>query len=271
MHAVLQGNCRAGAQKPDSPRGPRTHAHARSPCARAAHARGRRCARDGVSLTPTGSPWFQVLECTISPVKATGWGKGGGHLSHRASGTTCAAPPAALAGRGGRRKTQGRRQLVDAPALQLAGRRRATSTLLLLLLSAAASVAPGLAAPTPQWQQQEEERVAEIHQLRDTIHRLPAAEASRRFAALRPRQSPPPRQDKIDHFVLLWAPFHHKTNGKTSPFPPSPWPLLARGLHPCDNSSIRSLVSGRVPVCFVVQTYATEPPRPRAARSCRGA
>ena len=160
---------------------------------------------------------------------------------------------------------------MDAPALQLAGRRRATSTLLLLLLSAAASVAPGLAAPTPQWQQQEEERVAEIHQLRDTIHRLPAAEASRRFAALRPRQSPPPRQDKIDHFVLLWAPFHHKTNGKTSPFPPSPWPLLARGLHPCDNSSIRSLVSGRVPVCFVVQTYATEPPRPRAARSCRGA
>jgi phospholipase C len=46
-------------------------------------------------------------------------------------------------------------------------------------------------------------RLAEIEQLKDTIHTLPAPEAARRFAALRRRTAPPPRQDKIDHFVVL--------------------------------------------------------------------
>ena len=46
-------------------------------------------------------------------------------------------------------------------------------------------------------------RLAEIEELKNTIHLLPADEANRRFAALRRRTSPPPRQDQIDHFVVL--------------------------------------------------------------------
>lgn len=49
----------------------------------------------------------------------------------------------------------------------------------------------------------EVERVAQVHQLRDTIHRLPAGEAARRFAELTVRGAPPPRQQGIDHFVVL--------------------------------------------------------------------
>ncbi len=49
----------------------------------------------------------------------------------------------------------------------------------------------------------EVERVAQVHQLRDTIHKLPAAEAARRFAKLTVRGAPPPRQQEIDHFVVL--------------------------------------------------------------------
>ena len=49
-----------------------------------------------------------------------------------------------------------------------------------------------------------EQRVAAWHALRDTIHRLPAAEAAAAFDALERRTEPPPRQDKIDHFVVLY-------------------------------------------------------------------
>jgi phospholipase C len=52
--------------------------------------------------------------------------------------------------------------------------------------------------------QTEAERLAAIEQLHATIHTLPAAEAARRFARLPRRSSPPPRQDKIDHFVVLF-------------------------------------------------------------------
>ena len=52
----------------------------------------------------------------------------------------------------------------------------------------------------------EAERVAQIHRLRDTIHKLPAAEAARRFAELTVRGTPPPRQQQIDHFVVLCEP-----------------------------------------------------------------
>ena len=50
----------------------------------------------------------------------------------------------------------------------------------------------------------ERERIATVHALRDSIHRLPAAEGARRFAALPRRAVPPPRQDAIDHFVVLY-------------------------------------------------------------------
>jgi hypothetical protein len=50
----------------------------------------------------------------------------------------------------------------------------------------------------------EQQRVAAAHSLRDTIHTLPAAEAAAAFAALERRAVPPPRQDKIDHFVVLY-------------------------------------------------------------------
>lgn len=50
----------------------------------------------------------------------------------------------------------------------------------------------------------EQQRVAAAHALRDTIHRLPAAQAAAAFAALERRTEPPPRQDKIDHFVVLY-------------------------------------------------------------------
>ena len=49
---------------------------------------------------------------------------------------------------------------------------------------------------------EEVSRLLEIEELKNTIHSLPAAEAARRFAALRRRTTPPPRQDKIDHFVV---------------------------------------------------------------------
>ena len=52
----------------------------------------------------------------------------------------------------------------------------------------------------------EAERVAQIHRLRDTIHKLPAADAARRFAELTVRGTPPPRQQQIDHFVVLCEP-----------------------------------------------------------------
>jgi hypothetical protein len=50
----------------------------------------------------------------------------------------------------------------------------------------------------------ERERIATVHALRDSIHRLSAAEAARSFAALPRRAAPPPRQDAIDHFVVLY-------------------------------------------------------------------
>ena len=71
-------------------------------------------------------------------------------------------------------------------------------------LIAAALIAA--AAATPPWQGARDEvgRLAEIEDLKKTIHTLPAGEATRRFAALRRRASPPPRQDSIDHFVVLY-------------------------------------------------------------------
>ena len=72
-----------------------------------------------------------------------------------------------------------------------------------LLLAAAVAV-----AADQQQQRQgplsERERIATVHALRDSIHRLPAGEAARRFAALPRRSAPPPRQDAIDHFVVLY-------------------------------------------------------------------
>ena len=88
-----------------------------------------------------------------------------------------------------------------------------------LLLAAAVAVAadgdqqqqhqqgPPVAADQQQQRQgplSERERIATVHALRDSIHRLPAGEAARRFAALPRRSAPPPRQDEIDHFVVLY-------------------------------------------------------------------
>jgi phospholipase C len=64
-----------------------------------------------------------------------------------------------------------------------------------LLSAAALSLAEALS---------DTERLAQIEQLRDTIHSLPAAEQARRFATLQRRVDPPPRQKKIDHFVVLY-------------------------------------------------------------------
>ena len=65
--------------------------------------------------------------------------------------------------------------------------------------SAAAASASASVASTAS----EAARVAAVHRLRDTIHTLPAAEAARRFARLRRRAGgPPPRQSKVDHFVV---------------------------------------------------------------------
>jgi hypothetical protein len=64
---------------------------------------------------------------------------------------------------------------------------------------ASASVASTASSPAAS----EAARVAAVHHLRDTIHTLPAAEAARRFARLRRRAGgPPPRQSKVDHFVV---------------------------------------------------------------------
>ena len=72
--------------------------------------------------------------------------------------------------------------------------------LMALLLIAAAPVT----ADKQQGPPSERERIATVHALRDSIHRLPAAEAARRFGALPRRAAPPPRQDAIDHFVVLY-------------------------------------------------------------------
>jgi phospholipase C len=44
---------------------------------------------------------------------------------------------------------------------------------------------------------------AEFERLRTTLHALPAAEAERRFNNVEPLSSPPPRQAKVDHVVVL--------------------------------------------------------------------
>ena len=74
---------------------------------------------------------------------------------------------------------------------------------LLALCCAALLAAAAAAAGAPAG---EAARLAEGNALKDTIHRLPAKEAARRFAALTARGTPPPRQDAIDHFVVLCKP-----------------------------------------------------------------
>jgi hypothetical protein len=74
---------------------------------------------------------------------------------------------------------------------------------LLALCCAALLAAAAAAAGAPSG---EAARLAEVNALKDTIHRLPAKEAARRFAALTARGAPPPRQDAIDHFVVLCKP-----------------------------------------------------------------
>ena len=75
----------------------------------------------------------------------------------------------------------------------------------MMRLASVASVAAvaAVAAAVPSGSS-EAERLAEIFELRDTIHTLPAAEQQRRFAALKRRVLPPDRQDSIDHFVVLY-------------------------------------------------------------------
>jgi hypothetical protein len=63
---------------------------------------------------------------------------------------------------------------------------------------------PAILAAAAAGAKSEQQRVAAAHALRDTIHRLPAAEAAAAFAALERRAAPPPRQDKVDHFVVLY-------------------------------------------------------------------
>ena len=65
---------------------------------------------------------------------------------------------------------------------------------------------------------------AEFEKLRQEIHLLGADEAEARFAELEPLSSPPPRQDKIDHVVVLFMEnraFDHlfgcQVSGKRSP------------------------------------------------------
>lgn len=72
-----------------------------------------------------------------------------------------------------------------------------------LLLLAAAAVAADQQAPAAA-PASERERIAAVHALRDSIHRLSATEAARSFSALPRRAAPPPRQDAIDHFVVLY-------------------------------------------------------------------
>jgi hypothetical protein len=74
---------------------------------------------------------------------------------------------------------------------------------LLALCCAVLLAAAAAAAGAPSG---EAARLAEVNALKDTIHRLPAKEAARRFAALTARGAPPPRQDAIDHFVVLCKP-----------------------------------------------------------------
>ena len=50
----------------------------------------------------------------------------------------------------------------------------------------------------------ERERLAAIEELKNTIHTLPADEAQRRWNLLEKRAEAPPRQDAIDHFVVLY-------------------------------------------------------------------
>ena len=51
------------------------------------------------------------------------------------------------------------------------------------------------------------QRLAEHERLKREIHTLPTAEAERRFRKL-PRVPTPPRQDKVDHFVVLYMENH---------------------------------------------------------------
>ena len=84
----------------------------------------------------------------------------------------------------------------------------ARACVVVLLVASAACAAPtalSRGAGHEAAARREAERVAAVQQLQDTIHLLPAAEAARRFAALERRALPPPRQEKIDHFVVLFV------------------------------------------------------------------
>jgi phospholipase C len=93
--------------------------------------------------------------------------------------------------------------------LKMAGR---LGTQVLLMATAAAAVAA--AAGTEQQQQRAQhtqhrspERLAAIAELKRTLHTLTAEEASEAFARLGAAhrlRAPPPRQQKIDHFVVLY-------------------------------------------------------------------
>ena len=78
-----------------------------------------------------------------------------------------------------------------------------TATAMALLLAVGVASAAGTPAGA-EVAAEEVDRLAEIELLKDVIHTLPAAEAARRFAALRRRVAPPQRQQKIDHFVVLY-------------------------------------------------------------------
>ena len=45
---------------------------------------------------------------------------------------------------------------------------------------------------------------AEFQALKQELHTLSSADADRRFAEVQPLSSPPPRQDKVDHMVVLF-------------------------------------------------------------------
>ena len=51
-----------------------------------------------------------------------------------------------------------------------------------------------------------------VYKLKNEIHRLTAEEARMRFGAIEPLSTPPPRQSKVDHFVVLYMENHAADN-----------------------------------------------------------